>query len=83
MALSEEQQSSIVEHLKKHFYTLSLQKFSSNVIDKCIFKLNRPSIKTLIDWLFMPNEISAVQLANLILNEYANFVVKNLFNRNK
>ena len=84
----------ITKTLKTHFYTLSLQKFSSNVVDKCIFRLNKACINILILSLFGTqneidqkdedsNELSQVQLSNLILNEFANFVVKNLFNRNK
>ena len=52
MSLSEELQKLICESLRKHFYTLSLQKYSSNVIDKCIFKLNKTCIKILIDSIF-------------------------------
>lgn len=61
------------------------------MVDKCIFRLSKSCVKILIESLFGGQtqesedncELSQVQLSNLILNEFANFVVKNLFNRNK
>lgn len=90
--LPDELQAQIIGLVLQNFYELSLQKYSSNVVDKCVLKLGKQHVQYLIENLFSastetsgenPVHLSTVQLANLILSEYANFVIKNLFNRNK
>ena len=79
--MSDDLQKKITTLVVENFYDLSMQKYASNVVDKCIHRLSKEHIATIIDNL--TDNLKDTRIANLIISDYANFVIKNLFSRNK
>ncbi len=61
----------IIEVITVNIISLSMQKFSSNVVEKCFDLVDLPSRKKMVKELFNASKISS-----LLKNKYGNFVLQ-------
>lgn len=72
-----------------NFCQLSMDKYASNVVDKAIFKFPKDLMSEFISKLFDSSSLDTShlltqkQVAELISSDHGNFVMQNLFKRNK
>lgn len=68
----------IIKIVIEHFFSLSMQKFSSNVVENCVKFSKEEVIKQIFDMIMKESE---QKLGNMLNNTYGNFVIEKLINR--
>lgn len=66
----------IIKTIVEHFFSLSMQKFSSNVVENCIRYSDEPVVKKIYK-----DIINTGKLGSMLNNTYGNFVIEKLIGR--
>eukprot|EP01129_Flabellula_baltica_P011985 TRINITY_DN5343_c0_g1_i1.p1 TRINITY_DN5343_c0_g1~~TRINITY_DN5343_c0_g1_i1.p1 ORF type:complete len:506 (+),score=96.54 TRINITY_DN5343_c0_g1_i1:358-1875(+) len=68
---------SILQKMRGRLISFSKQKFSSNVIEKCLKRGDQRSLKLFVDELLASNNVSST-LLSLMIDSYGNYVIQTL-----